>query len=97
MGGKQSGKNRAAIVGADIYEDENRENPQGPVPQSAFVIGGDDDDEGDSPTPGPATVPQTGENTTMQPMQQTPREMMIIESVKREPLYVGEKNRSKID
>ena len=58
MGGKQSGKNRAAIVGAETNEDENRETPQGPVPQSAFVIGGDEDDEGEeTPTPGVSATP----------------------------------------
>ena len=67
MGGKQSGKNRAHSVGTETEEatpHEKKETAKGPVPQSAFVIGGDEEDDEDDlavgNTPQGAISNQTG-------------------------------------
>lgn len=72
------------------------------------MIGGDDEDDDESAAaskapnwPQGSNVEQTAdneENNTMQNMNSAPaREMIKIETIKRDPIYIAEKNRSKID
>ena len=60
------------------------EEVKAPVPQSAFVI--EDDEE---------ATPGGGAETTAQPM--TKKGQILIQAVKREPVYVHEKNKRLID
>ena len=67
------------------------------MPQEMFVIGDEDEDAATTPTnaAGGETKSAVVENS-MQPMQLS-KPTPMIKPVKREPVYVAEKNRSKID
>ena len=60
------------------------------MPQSAFVIGGDDDDAS------PSNVAPAQNNVNGVGGAESGTQMQMVESVKRDPIYVAEKNKSKI-
>lgn len=81
MGGKQA-KQRG--------EATEEKKAADPVPQSAFVIGGDEEDA--SPAGEVGAGQANGEATDKESVRP-----QMVESVKRDPIYVAEKNKSKID